>query len=519
MGGGDSSRAESQAGSTLSGRYRLEEQIGSGGMGEVWRGTDILLSRPVAIKLLHGTQMAEPTSRERFRTEGRITAGLSHPNIAQVYDYGEQDERAFLVMELVPGEPLSSILKRNNGLEAGVTLDILTQAAKALSAAHAHGVVHRDIKPGNLLVTEEGTVKLTDFGIARGDTSVTLTQTGMVMGTAQYISPEQASGSSATHSSDLYALGVVAYECLAGRPPFTADTPLALALAHTREPPPPLPSSVPAPVRSLVERMLEKSPSDRPSSAGEVAHSAQRMRGGLGTALGGATTAMDLPDVDSTVAAGYPDYDDAPRTRPTGAVPSPEVASNGAASPVTAPGAYSPGSGPRSDKLSSGSMSRRGARRSVVIATVVALAMVALGAVLIAQTWNGTDAENQRTGFSGEVSDSPSPVTETSPSTSAPNTQAPNRTEPRAQVGEENQPSVSSPHTSAEPSSSPSEPSASPTSSTSTSAEPDDTEATGDSDGTSTGGGDNSSGGTDTNGEEPDESPGTAPTPSEDEAD
>src|SRR5699024_6189405 len=176
-------------------------------MGTVWKSTDTLLNRFVAVKLLHPAQMAEPTSRERFRTEGRITAGLSHPGIAQVYDYGEQDGRAFLIMELVPGEPLSSILRRNDGLEPSVTLDIVAQAAAALAAAHARGVVHRDIKPGNLLVTEDGTVKLTDFGIARGNESVTLTQTGMVMGTAQYISPEQASRRPATHSSDIYALG------------------------------------------------------------------------------------------------------------------------------------------------------------------------------------------------------------------------------------------------------------------------------------------------------------------------
>ncbi|MFD0800200.1 serine/threonine-protein kinase, partial [Streptomonospora algeriensis] len=252
----------------LSGRYRLQEQIGSGGMGTVWRSEDTLLNREVAVKLLHPAQMAEPTSRERFRTEGRITAGLSHPGIAQVYDYGEQDGHAFLIMELVPGEPLSSILRRNDGLEPSVTLDILGQAAAALAAAHARDVVHRDIKPGNLLVTENGTVKLTDFGIARGNESVTLTQTGMVMGTAQYISPEQAAGRAATHASDIYALGVVAYECLAGQPPFTADTPLALALAHTREPPPPLPDSVPPQAAALVERLLEKSPEARPASAG-----------------------------------------------------------------------------------------------------------------------------------------------------------------------------------------------------------------------------------------------------------
>ncbi|WP_435112108.1 serine/threonine-protein kinase [Nocardiopsis synnemataformans] len=270
-------------GTVLSDRYRLEEQVGSGGMGTVWKATDTLLNRPVAVKLLHPSQMAEPTARERFRTEGRITAGLSHPGIAQVYDYGEENGRAFLIMELVVGEPLSQVLRERGHLSADQTLDFVYQAAKALAAAHARGVVHRDIKPGNLLVTPDGQLKLTDFGIARGDMSVTLTQTGMVMGTAQYISPEQASGRPATSSSDLYALGVVAYECLAGTPPFTGDTPVALALAHTREEPPELPDDVPADVDHLVSSLLLKEPEDRPASASEVAHTAAVIRSNAGT--------------------------------------------------------------------------------------------------------------------------------------------------------------------------------------------------------------------------------------------
>ncbi|MFL1378090.1 MULTISPECIES: serine/threonine-protein kinase [unclassified Nocardiopsis] len=270
-------------GTVLSDRYRLEEQIGSGGMGTVWKATDTLLNRPVAVKLLHPAQMAEPTARQRFRTEGRITAGLSHPGIAQVFDYGEEDGRAYLIMELVVGEPLSQVLKERGGLTPDETLDFIGQAAQALAAAHARGVVHRDIKPGNLLVTGDGRLKLTDFGIARGDMSVTLTQTGMVMGTAQYISPEQASGRPATGASDLYALGVVAYECLAGEPPFTGDSPVALALAHTRDEPPSLPEHVPDDLDELVFLLLSKDPEDRPASAGEVAHMAAVIRSDAGT--------------------------------------------------------------------------------------------------------------------------------------------------------------------------------------------------------------------------------------------
>ncbi|MDT0331011.1 protein kinase domain-containing protein [Nocardiopsis lambiniae] len=271
------------AGTVLSDRYRLEEQIGSGGMGTVWKATDTLLNRPVAVKLLHPSQMAEPTARERFRTEGRITAGLSHPGIAQVFDYGEENGRAFLIMELVVGEPLSQVLKERGGLTPDETLDFIGQAAQALAAAHARGVVHRDIKPGNLLVTGDGRLKLTDFGIARGNMSVTLTQTGMVMGTAQYISPEQASGRPATAASDLYALGVVAYECLAGEPPFTGDSPVALALAHTRDEPPQLPEHIPPDLDDLVFLLLSKEPEERPASAGDVAHMAAIIRSEAGT--------------------------------------------------------------------------------------------------------------------------------------------------------------------------------------------------------------------------------------------
>ncbi|MFC4564088.1 serine/threonine-protein kinase [Nocardiopsis mangrovi] len=390
------------AGEVLSGRYELQEQVGSGGMGTVWRATDALLNRPVAVKLLHPAQMAEHTSRERFRTEGRITAGLSHPGIAQVYDYGEQDDRAYIVMELVTGEALSSILRRKDGLELGVTLEVVGQAAAALAAAHARGVVHRDIKPGNLLVTEDGTVKLTDFGIARGNESVTLTQTGMVMGTAQYISPEQASGRPATFASDIYALGVVAYECLAGRPPFTADTPLALALAHTREPPPPLPGAIPSHIAEFVEGLLEKSPGDRPGSAGEVARTVQRLRSGIGPAVGGTTTAMDLADLDQTRVAGAA----GPPTTPEG-FPAP-----GAGRTAGNP-AWSPENGGGSDRLSRESSQRRPSL-PMVLAAVAAAVVLVVGVAWAGRLWGGDPQESGNIGNRQPI-DAPS----SSPSTSS----------------------------------------------------------------------------------------------------
>jgi serine/threonine protein kinase len=280
---------EGMIGLLLSGRYRLERRIAAGGMGEVWRATDEVLGRPVAIKLLRHAYIGDEALASRFRAEARYAASLSHPGIAQVFDYGEQDTRtgrdfgggAYLVMELVPGEPLSAILARTGRLSHQVTLDIIAQAAGALQAAHSAGIVHRDIKPGNVLVTAEGRVKITDFGIARAVQAAQaghLTQTGMVMGTAQYVSPEQASGLRVTHASDVYSLGVVAYECLAGAPPFAAEALIALALAHVREVPPPLPPSVPPLVCDMVMRMLAKRPEDRPASARAVAERAAMLR-------------------------------------------------------------------------------------------------------------------------------------------------------------------------------------------------------------------------------------------------
>jgi eukaryotic-like serine/threonine-protein kinase len=279
----------------LAGRYRLTGRIAAGGMGEVWRGEDELLNRPVAVKLLPTGRAGDEAFLARFRAEARYAASLSHPGIARVYDYGESAEfgGAYLVMELVNGEPLSAILARAGRLSPDATLDIIGQAARALDAAHQADIVHRDIKPGNLLVAAGGTTKITDFGIAtavRAAQASHLTETGMVMGTAMYVSPEQATGAPVTASSDIYSLGVVAYECLAGRPPFTANEPLAIAFAHKHDPVPPLPPDVPQPVADLVYDMLAKTPDGRPASMRVVADRAEMLRDALamGSALSGA---------------------------------------------------------------------------------------------------------------------------------------------------------------------------------------------------------------------------------------
>jgi serine/threonine protein kinase len=266
--------------STLGGRYLLESRIAAGGMGEVWRAYDEVLGRPVAVKLLRSEYVSDPTFRDRFRTEARNTAALSHPGIVQVYDFGETKIGSgsaattlpYIAMELVSGEPLSAIIAREGALGMDRAASIVAQAAAALQAAHASGVVHRDVKPANLLITRTGTVKVTDFGIARAAHAVALTSGNMIVGTAQYLAPEQTgSRSPATPRSDVYALGVVFYECLSGRHPFPADNPIAVALAHQHESPAPLPDHIPAAMGNLVLRMLAKDPAERPRSAAAVA--------------------------------------------------------------------------------------------------------------------------------------------------------------------------------------------------------------------------------------------------------
>jgi eukaryotic-like serine/threonine-protein kinase len=249
-------------------------------MGQVWRASDEILGRPVAVKLLRSEYAEDPEFLDRFRAEARRTAALSHPGIASVFDYGETSDpdgegtTAYLVMELVDGEPLSVLLAQAGRLSAARTLDVLAQSALALDSAHQAGVVHRDVKPSNLLLRRDGVVKVTDFGIAHAADEAPRTEAGLVVGTAAYLSPEQVACRPATPASDIYALGVVAYECLAGRRPFTGEHPIALALAHRRSEPPPLPDDVPDVVRELVRWTMSKAPRARPRSAGALGRQA-----------------------------------------------------------------------------------------------------------------------------------------------------------------------------------------------------------------------------------------------------
>ncbi len=273
------------AGAVLGGRYALDGQIGRGGYSEVWRATDTVLSRPVAVKLLHPGYAHQPHILARFQAEARHAGSLTHENVARIYDFGDpaDGQPPFLVMELVDGPSLEEVLAKGGALDARRSMDIVAQAAAGLAAAHEVGLIHRDIKPANLLLARGGLVKVTDFGIAHAVGSVPMTATGEVLGTPGYIAPERVGGAQATPSSDLYALGIVGYECLAGTPPFRG-TPLDVALAHRDRPLPALPPDIPAGTVELVMRLTAKDPEYRPASAAEVAASAARLRDDLAAA-------------------------------------------------------------------------------------------------------------------------------------------------------------------------------------------------------------------------------------------
>ncbi|GAA2248782.1 MULTISPECIES: serine/threonine protein kinase [Kitasatospora] len=262
-------------GTSLGDRYRLVDWLGGGSMGDVWLAEDEVLGRRVAVKVLKPALLDESGFAERFHAEARVMAGLRHPGIVGVHDYGHSAEDgqrsvAYLVMELIDGEPLSTVLERRDRLPVVEALRMALQLLEALAVAHESGVVHRDIKPANLMVRGEQVV-IADFGIARPGCNARLTVPGMVLGTAAYQAPEQASTGTVTASADLYAVGVVLYECLAGSLPFDGETALEVILKHLTEPAPPLPAQVPEPVRALVERAMAKEPGDRWPDAAAMA--------------------------------------------------------------------------------------------------------------------------------------------------------------------------------------------------------------------------------------------------------
>jgi eukaryotic-like serine/threonine-protein kinase len=351
---------------TFSGRYEVTHLIARGGMAQVYRALDTRLGRHVALKVLFPELSVDRTFVERFRREAQAAANLSHPNIVAVYDWGEDEGTYFIVMELITGTSLATALRAEKTMPATRAATIAAQVATALSYAHRHGVVHRDIKPGNVLITDDGQVKVTDFGIAQAiSTEEGLTMAGSVMGTAAYFSPEQAEGAVVDGRSDLYSLGVVLYEMLAGRTPFVGDSPVAVASMHVRNPPPKLRDLSPA-VPEALERVtmhaLAKSPDDRYQSAEEFRADLVRFTEGqpvlAGTGDGasmGATSVMGAAATSTLVARDS-----------TIAVPA-------VASPTTGAVALE---APVSEEVRRGSTSGR--NTWIVIGLVVALAVVAV---------------------------------------------------------------------------------------------------------------------------------------------
>ncbi len=289
----------------FSGRYELTHLVARGGMAEVYRARDRLLDRPVALKVLFPELSVDRAFVERFRREAQAAANLSHPNIVPVFDWGEDDGTYYIVMEYIDGQPLSQALRSGGPMPAGRVAQIGARVADALAYAHRHGVVHRDVKPGNVLLTSDEQVKVTDFGIARAiNTEESLTQTGAVMGTATYFSPEQAEGVGVDARSDIYSLGVVLFEMIAGRPPFLGDSPVAVASKHVREQPPLLSDlnpTVPPALEGIIAKAMAKSADLRYQSASDLRADLQRFGEGRPvSAPDAATTAMLAAAAEAT---------------------------------------------------------------------------------------------------------------------------------------------------------------------------------------------------------------------------
>lgn len=339
------------ANTVLNDRYRLVSILATGGMGVIWRGWDKRSQNVVAVKVLKEELIGQATFLARLRAEATNAARLHHPNLAAVFDWGETDGQGWIVMELVEGRPLSDILAGGQILTWEQLAPILIQIANGLQASHEAHVIHRDVKPSNILVSDKGVAKLTDFGISLAPRAEALTAAGMVMGTAQYLPPEQAMGETATALGDIYALGVIAYEALAGKRPFTGPTQVDIAMSHVKDPVPPLPETVNPQVAALIYQMLEKDPRLRPQSAKQLAEAIQalwhgtvplsftpRMSFSRNLADAPPTAQMPVAPVEDTPENTSPDSSptDAPAVS---ASPTPPAAASSPVTPTKAPAA------------------------------------------------------------------------------------------------------------------------------------------------------------------------------------
>ncbi|HUS15580.1 MAG TPA: PASTA domain-containing protein [Chloroflexia bacterium] len=265
--------ADRMAGRVLNGRYELQSVLGGGGMALVYRALDRVLNRNVAVKVLREQYASDPTFQQRFTREAQAAGALSHPNIVSVYDVGKDGDLPYIVMEYVPGLTLRDLIDREGVLAVDQAVEIAAGILAGLEYAHRNGLIHRDIKPGNVLITPQGTVKVVDFGIAKGATDLSLTAAGTALGTAAYFSPEQARGEPSRVQSDLYSVGATLYEMLTGRPPFESDTDMGMAYKHITEPPVPpsrLNPAIPPQLEAIILRALAKTPAGRFGSAAEM---------------------------------------------------------------------------------------------------------------------------------------------------------------------------------------------------------------------------------------------------------
>ena len=309
-----------EPGDLIGGRYELGRQLGAGGMARVYLGHDRLLDRQVAVKVLAEPYASDPQFVERFRREASAAAGLNHPNIVAVYDRGEADGSYYIVMEFLSGPDLKQVIRRRAPLPPLQAIDFAQQILAALGAAHRRDLVHRDVKPQNVLVAEDGHLKVTDFGIARAGAQADMTEAGSVIGTAQYLSPEQARGDEVTAASDCYAVGIVLYEMLTGRVPFDGDRAVAVAMKQiSDEPTPPrmVEPSVPPELESVVMRALAKRPSERYRTAGEFSRALSEAR----TALDGSGSTTSVMPAAGPATAETRVMD--PVTGPTRVAPPP----------------------------------------------------------------------------------------------------------------------------------------------------------------------------------------------------
>ena len=395
---------------TLAERYRLDEVIGRGGMSTVYRGTDTALDRVVAVKVaLDPLVEQSPIYLARFTREATAGAAIDHPGVVTVYDAGADGPTRFIVMEFIEGKSLADLLREHSPLEPAEAADIAAQAADALSAAHARGIVHRDIKPGNIMVTPDGSVKVLDFGIARAVDSGTLTQTATVLGTSAYMSPEQALGQPADARSDIYSLGCVLYEMLTGKPPFVADVAAAVMHQHVRVEPKPARDrnpAIPLALNDVVMQMLAKDPKDRPQTAADVRDRLRHAIGNPGPEDDAATTLAMAPPPP-------------PPPPPTETGPTPRAAAVPAEPRPPAPAPRTAAPAPRApERPPTRSRSRTG-----LWATLAVLAALLLGgAVALAlNTKNGKSTSTSSSGHSAPPLTSSHTATALShPSTSTP---------------------------------------------------------------------------------------------------